>query len=82
MGVTREEKLDEGLRSLKDGSLVEGLAPGGKVLIVRTQPDFMRDIAPFFSNSIMVLVAVIMVITSNKFYMPVFFAYLISPIQN
>jgi hypothetical protein len=31
-----DESLDDGLKSLKDGSLVEGLAPGGKVLIVRT----------------------------------------------
>ena len=36
MGETKESKLDEGLRSLKDGSLIEGFAPGGKVLIVRT----------------------------------------------
>ena len=32
----KDEKLDEGLRSLKDGSIVEGLGTGGKVLIVRT----------------------------------------------
>ena len=32
----KEAKLDDGLRTLKDGSLVEGLAPGGKVFIVRT----------------------------------------------
>ena len=36
MGEISVEKLDEGLRAQKDGTLVEGLATGGKVLIVRT----------------------------------------------
>jgi hypothetical protein len=39
MGEIKERKLDgldDGLSSFKDGSLVEGLAPGGKVLIVKT----------------------------------------------
>ena len=80
MGVTKESKLDEGLRCLKDGSLVEGLAPGGKVLIVRTEPEFKRDILPMFSGSIMIVVAVIMIIKTNNFYLPMFFVYLVSPI--
>jgi len=78
----KDEKLDEGLKSLKDGSIVEGFAPGGKVLIVRTEPEFARDILPYFSNTIMVFIALVMLITSNKVYMPMFFVYLISPIQN
>ena len=82
MAEMKEAKLDDGLRTLKDGSLVEGLAPGGKVFIVRTQPEFIRDIAPFFSNSIMMFIAMVMILTSNKFYMPVFFVYLISPTVN
>ena len=36
MGEIKETKLDDGLSAIKDDSLVEGLAPGGKVLIVRT----------------------------------------------
>ena len=80
MGEIKEAKLDDGLRTLKDGSLVEGLAPGGKVLIVRTEPEFRRDIAPFFSGPIMIISAVLMIIITNKFYLPVFFVYLISPI--
>ena len=78
----KDEKLDTGLRSLKDGSIVEGLAPGGKVLIVRTEPEFTRDILPYFMNSMMVFIALIMLITCNKVWMPMFFIYLISPIQN
>lgn len=78
-----EKKLNkDGLRTLKDGTVVEGLAPGGKVVIVSGQPQFLRDIAPYFSNSIMVLLAMILIITTNKFYLPMFFVYLISPIQN
>ena len=80
--VKKESKLDEGLRQLKDGSLVEGLAPGGKVLIVRTEPEFKRDIIPMFSGSIMIIVAVIMIITTNRFYFPIFFVFSVSPIVN
>jgi len=29
MKLNKDGKLDDGLRSLKDGSLVEGLGPGG-----------------------------------------------------
>ena len=39
MGEIKERKLDgldEGLRSIKDSSLAADLAPGGKVLIVKT----------------------------------------------
>lgn len=36
MGEISKEKDQEGLRRLQDGTLVEGLATGGKVLIVRT----------------------------------------------
>jgi len=74
------DEIDDGLHSLKDGSIVEGMAPGGKVLIVRTEPNFKRDIMPYFSNSIMAFVGVIMMITTNNFYMPMFFVYLVSPI--
>ena len=58
--LTKESKQDEGLRRLKDGSLVEGLAPGGKVLIIRNEPSFKRDIIPYFSGSIMIVVAMMM----------------------
>ena len=78
MGEIKE--MDEGLRALKDGSIVEGLAPGGKVLIVRTEPEFKRDILPMFYGSIVIVIAVVMIITSNKFYLPIFFVYLVSPI--
>jgi len=76
------DKIDDGLHSLKDGSIVEGMAPGGKVLIVRTEPEFKRDILPYFSNSITVLVGVMMIVVTNKFYMPMFFVCLISPLIN
>jgi len=36
MGEIKESKFDDGLDPIKDDSLIEGLAPGGKVLIVRT----------------------------------------------
>ena len=74
--------MEDGLRKLKDGSYVEGVAQGGKVLIVRTDPEFVRDIAPYFANSIMVFVALVMVMTTNRFYLPVFFVFIVSPIQN
>jgi len=34
----KDEKLNDGLKTLKDGTIVEGLAPGGKVIIVRAEP--------------------------------------------
>ena len=78
--IALDKDFDDGLRALKDGSLVEGLAPGGKVLIVRTQPEFLRDVWPYFLNSIMVLIAVIIMIVTNKFYLPIFIVYFLSPI--
>jgi len=67
---------------LKDGSIVEGLATGGKVMIVRTQPEIVRDILPYFSSTIMVIVAISILMTSGKFYLPFFVMYLYSPIVN
>ena len=76
----KDEKLDEGLRSLPDGSIVEGLGTGGKVLIVRTEPEFARDILPYFSNTMMVLVALVMLNTTGRVYLPTFSILLVSPL--
>ena len=77
----KDQKLEEGpMTTLKDGTIVEGLATGGKVLIVRAEPEILRDIMPYFSNTIMVFIALVMLISSGKVYMPMFFVYLISPI--
>merc|ERR1719263_170215 len=37
---------------------------------------------PYFYNSIMLLIAIVMVIVTGKVYLPMFFVFLISPIQN
>jgi hypothetical protein len=49
---------------------------------VRTEPEFRRDILPFFSNSILIVVLVVSVIITNKFYMPFFIISIASPAQN
>ena len=58
------------------------MGPGNKVVIVNASPEFVRDIMPYFSNSIMVVVAVTMIVVTNNFYMPIFFVFLISPTLN
>ena len=38
IGTIVDRKLDDGLRREADGSIIESLAPGGKVLVVRSSP--------------------------------------------
>ena len=75
----KNEKLDDGHQTLKDGTIVEGLATGGKCIIVSGEPEIVRDILPYFSNSIMVLIGIILLNITNKVYMPMFLIYLVSP---
>jgi len=76
------EKIDEDIHLMKDGTIVEGLATGGKVLIVRDEPDFRRHILPYFSNTIMVVICLVILMTTGKFWLPFFVIFLISPAQN
>jgi len=40
-----------------DGSIIEGLGVGGNVFIVSKDPEFMRDIFPYFNASIVLFVS-------------------------
>lgn len=75
----KNEKLDDGHKTLKDGSIVEGYTIGGKCIIVSAEPEIVRDILPYFSNSIMVLIGIIVLNITNKAYMPMFLIYMVSP---
>ena len=82
MRMNKNRRIKDGLRRLKDGSYVEGVAVGGKVLIVRTEPEFIRDIAPYFTNSIMVFITLMIFFTTNKYYLPIFLVFIFSPIDS
>lgn len=41
-----------------DGSIIEGYGPGGKVMVVsKGEPQFMRDIFPFFTPTFVLIAA-------------------------
>ena len=54
-----------------DGALIEGIGMGGNVLIVSKEPEFIRDVCPYFAPSIVLVFAHIIYIYTGKLVMPV-----------
>ena len=65
-----------------DGALIEGTGIGGKVLIVHKTPEFMRDIAPYFAPSFVLVFAHIIYMYTGNLLLPVWLLFLACPIAN
>jgi alkane 1-monooxygenase len=62
--------------------VVEGTEVGGKVFVVRKNPEFIRDIAPFFAPSLLLVLGHIFYIYTGKLVLPFWLMYLMCPISN
>jgi hypothetical protein len=47
---------------MDDGAMIEGTAYNGQVMIVSKYPEFVRDIAPYFAPSMILIFAHILYI--------------------
>lgn len=65
-----------------DGALIEGTANNGQVLIVQKTPDFMRDIAPYFAPSLIIMFAHVIYAYTGNLLLPIWLMYLVTPISN
>jgi len=69
-------------RYTHDGALIEGYGIGGKVVIVQKSPEFMRDIAPYFAPSFIIIFAHVVYVYTNNLLLPIWLMYLACPIVN
>lgn len=69
-------------RYTHDGALIEGTGIGGKVVIVQKTPEFMRDIAPYFAPSFIIIFAHIVYGYTGNLLLPIWLMYLACPIVN
>ena len=65
-----------------DGALIEGTGIGGRVIIVQKTPEFMRDIAPYFAPSFIIVFAHIVNVYTGNLLLPIWLMYLACPIVN
>lgn len=66
-----------------DGALIEGYGVGGKVEIVqKSSPEFMRDIAPYFAPSFIIIAAHLVYVYTGNLLLPIWLMYLACPIVN
>lgn len=65
-----------------DGALIEGTAYNGQVLIVQKTPEFMRDIAPYFAPSFIIIFAHFVYVYTGNLLLPIWLMYLVTPISN
>ena len=65
-----------------DGAIIEGTGIGGKVLIVQKSPEFMRDVAPYFAPSFIIVFAHICYAYTGNLVFPIWLMYLACPICN
>mgnify|MGYP001030670827 FL=1 len=65
-----------------DGALIEGTANNGQVLIVQKTPEFMRDIAPYFAPSFIIIFAHFIYAYTGNLLLPIWLMYLVTPIGN
>jgi len=63
-----------------DGALIEGRGVGGNVLIVSKEPEFIRDVCPYFAPSIVLVFAHIIYVYSGKLVMPVVLVIVACPL--
>lgn len=78
---TSKEKVSNFMRTA-DGAIIEGTGIGGKVLIVQKTPEFMRDVAPYFAPSFIIIFAHISYAFTGNLLFPVWLMYLACPICN
>ena len=65
-----------------DGAIIEGTGIGGKVLIVKKTPDFIRDVSPYFAPSIILILAHVSYSLTGNLLFLFWLLYLVCPISN
>ena len=65
-----------------DGAIIEGTGKGGQVLIVSKNPEFMRDIAPYFQVSVILIFTHILYFYTGNLCFAIWLMYLACPICN
>ena len=78
------EKVDgkgNGISYTKDGALIEGVGVGGNVLIVQKDAEWMRDLFPYFSSSIVLVLAHILYMYTGNMMFPIWLMYLATPLN-
>jgi hypothetical protein len=61
--------------------MIEGYGVGGKVLIVSKEPQFIRDVCPYFVSSFILIAAHIMHVYTGNFYSTIWTLYIAIPIS-
>ena len=56
------------------------MVPGGMVYVVSKNPEFARDIAPYFTSSFILIAAHIIYLYTGNLIMPIWLIYLACPI--
>ena len=70
------------VRLTHDGAVIEGYGVGGQVVIVQKSPEFMRDIAPYFAPSFIIIAAHFIYVYTGNLLLPIWMMYLACPISN
>ena len=85
MSIQKVDKLADAkgnaFRYTKDGALIEGVAEGGMVYIVQKEVQFLRDVAPYFTPTLVLIFAHILYLYTGNLVLPVWLMYLITPIN-
>ena len=83
-GTSVPSKTDpkNAVRLTHDGAVIEGYGVGGQVVIVQKSPEFMRDIAPYFAPSFIIIFAHIVYVYTGNLLLPIWLMYLACPIVN
>ena len=85
MSVSKIDNLKDAkgnsFRYTKDGALIEGIGEGGMVYIVQKEVQFLRDVAPYFSATFVLIFAHIIYMYTGNLILPVWLMYLLTPIN-
>jgi len=85
MSFKKADKLADAkgnqFRYTKDGALIEGVAEGGMVYIVQKEVQFLRDVAPYFTPTLVLIFAHILYLYTGNLVLPVWLMYLVTPIN-
>jgi alkane 1-monooxygenase len=65
-----------------DGSIVEGTGIGGKVLIVSKEPQFIRDVCPYFAPSMIIVSSHFLYMYTGNLCLAIWMMFLACPISN
>jgi len=69
-----------GLNKTQDGVTIEGVGFGGKVLIVSKEPEFIRDIFPYFQASFTLIASYIVFFKTGSSLIIIWVIYWINPL--